>query len=58
MKIETMQDAGSHKWGYMRDGLLCDLGFATEQGAERAARAAFPDERVITTEDDDHYSNQ
>lgn len=60
MKIETMQEAGSQKWGVMIDGLLDTrtLGYATEQGAENRAKADFPNEEIITTEDSRHYSNQ
>lgn len=58
MKIETMHEAGSYKWGYMVNGMLAELGWATEQGAENAAMQAYPDEVVLTTESPEHYSNK
>lgn len=59
MKIETMQEAGSGYWGVMYNGMLDTdtLGYASEQGAENRARADNPGERIITTDDPEHYSN-
>jgi hypothetical protein len=59
-RIETMQDAGSQKWGVMVDGMLDtdSLGYATEDGATNYALAKYPHRRVITTQSPHHYSRQ
>ena len=58
-KIETFKCATGSGWGILVDGMMdCDIAYSrTEREAFWLGSEAYPDEKVLTTADMDHYSN-
>lgn len=59
MKIETGQVHFLLRWSIFVDGLLdCDIPLSSsEEEAVKLAKKEYPGQRIITTEDEDHYYN-